>query len=276
MKSINTLVSDIQQRLVSGKSFDEETVTAFAHNLAKKLANRLSEAYKSALRLSNIGTKCDRKLWYSINYPELAEPLPASARLKFLYGDILEEVVLFLARAAGHTVTDEQAEVKVNGVKGHIDGLIDGELVDVKSASSYGFKKFREHGLEQDDPFGYLDQLGSYGFGLDKRVGHFLAIDKTLGHITLDTYELKQKDYNNLVDKKREMLAGELPKRAFKDEAEGKSGNRKLGIACSYCPFKLQCWPGLRAFKYSRGPTFLTHVQRTPEVPELTFQEASE
>ena len=95
MKSINTLVSDIQQRLVSGKSFDEETVTAFAHNLAKKLANRLSEAYKSALRLSNIGTKCDRKLWYSINYPELAEPLPASARLKFLYGDILEEVVLF-------------------------------------------------------------------------------------------------------------------------------------------------------------------------------------
>lgn len=278
MKTIKTLISDIQSRLTSGKPFDAETVDQFSHNLAKKLANRLSEERgKPSLRLSNLGTKCDRKLWYSINHPELAEPLSPSTRLKFLFGDILEEVVLFLARAAGHNVEREQEEVEINGVKGHLDAVVDNELVDVKSASSFSFRKFKDGGLKSDDPFGYLDQLGSYGAALGKDRGHFLAVDKALGHLCLDTHEVGKKDYAKLVDQKRQLLSQTTPPpRGYADEPYGESGNRKLGLSCSYCPFKLVCWPGLRIFQYSRGPVFLTRVDRQPEVRELKPYEVSE
>jgi hypothetical protein len=233
--------------------------------------------------MSNLGTQCDRKLWYGINRPELSEPLPASVRLKFLFGDILEEVLLFLAKAAGHTVKGEQAEVTLAGVKGHIDGFVDGELVDCKSASSYAFRKFKDHGLEQDDPFGYLTQIDGYLTAssshpdlLNKTRAHFLAVDKQLGHITLDTYPKKIVDYDALVARKREMLSSTTPPpRGYNDEPEGASGNRKLGIACSYCAFKSVCWPGLRVFNYSRKPSFLTRVVREPKVPEMSLVEAA-
>lgn len=273
MKSISTLIQDIQQRLTSGEPFDEQTVTAFAHNLAKKLANRLSAEHTHNLRISNLGTKCDRKLWLSIKAPEVAEPLSAATRLKFLFGDVLEELILFLARAAGHTVEKEQDEVNLNGVFGHIDGVIDGCLVDVKSASSYGYLKFKEHKLQQDDPFGYLTQIAGYAHGLGQSNGSFLAVDKSQGHITLDTYELPKVDFNALVASKRQMLAGPMPKRGYRDEPEGASGNRKLGVACSYCAFKRHCWPNLRVFRYSRGPMFLTHVAKEPKVQEIKFED---
>lgn len=286
MKKIDTLIKDIQDRLTSPEPFEEETVNVFSHNLARKLSNRLAENKgRVGLRLSNLGTRCARKLWYSINRPELAEPLSASTRLKFLFGDILEEVVLFLARAAGHSVDREQNEVTINGVKGHIDAIVDNELVDVKSASTYSFKKFKEGGLKDDDPFGYLTQIGAYHSGLTKEDNasvnpdraHFIAVDKTLGHLTLDTHEKSDVDYDKLVDERREMLAKDSPpERGYSDEADGMSGNRKLGVACSYCAFKKDCWPEMRAFAYSRGPIFLTKVIRTPNVPEITGQHAEE
>jgi len=56
---------------------------------------------------------------------------------------------------------------------------------------------------------------------------------------------------------------------------EGKSGNMKLGVNCSYCPHKVTCWDdanngdGLRLFLYSNGPMWLTEVQKEPKVQEI-------
>lgn len=276
MKTIETLVPDIQKLLTEVKGF--ENVPVFAENLAKRLSNKLSSEHAPSLRVSNLGSVCGRKLWLACNKPEWAEPLSPEARYKFLYGDLIEETTLWLAREAGHRVEAEQAEVNINGVLGHPDAIIDGHLVDVKSCSTPAFKKFINHTLPQDDPFGYMVQLSAYLYGLqnddrliDKRKASFLAIDKTLGHIVLDTYEFPETDFSAVVAAKKEMLAKiEWPARAFSDEPEGKSGNRKLGVSCSYCPFKEKCWPGLRTFFYARGPAFLTHVARTPDVQEKT------
>ena len=126
----------------------EQHVVDFGHNLAKKLAVRLSEERGNAtLRLSNWDSPCERQLWYKINKPETVEALPANVRLKFLTGDVMEEVILFLAKASGHEVEGEQDELIIGGVIGHRDGIIDGHLVDTKSASPYSFKKFEEHKL---------------------------------------------------------------------------------------------------------------------------------
>lgn len=272
-RSIETLVEDIYG-LFTGDKFTPEpgAVEVFTQKLVERISNRFSEERgEPRLRLSNLGTPCDRKLWYNINTPESAEKLPPATHIKFLFGDILEETLLFLARLAGHEVTDEQKEVDLHGVKGHIDGRIDGTLVDCKSASSYSFDKFRL-GLRPDaDAFGYLTQLDSYLTADGGDTGAFLAIDKTLGSICLDTHEKTQKDYKKIIDKKREMLSKPTPPpRPYMPEPDGKSGNQKLGTVCSYCPFKNECWPGLRTFLYSNGPRFLTHVARVPDVTEVT------
>lgn len=275
MKSISTLVTDIYDLISNPKGFSERNVIEFGKALAKRLAVRLSERRgASTLRVSNLGKPCGRQLWYEVHCPSEREVLPPAARLKFLFGDLLEELLLFLAREAGHTVTSEQTEIEIDGVKGHIDGIIDGHLVDCKSASSFAFEKFRSHTLPDDDPFGYIDQLNSYLVGSqdreelkDKDVASFLVIDKTLGHVTLDTYPANGKDYVALVKEKREMLAQlEPPSRPYEDVPFQKSGNKKLGTACSYCAYKFKCWPGLQMAMYSNKPVFLTRVVKQPKV----------
>lgn len=278
-KSIDTLVDDIYA-LFDNDDYtpNEHLVQQFGQRLGEHISKRLAESRgNSTLRLSNLGTTCDRKLWYNINTPGDREKLPPEVRIKFLFGDILEELLLFLAQEAGHLVEGQQDEIDVNGVIGHRDAIIDGRVVDCKSASSYSFKKFEGNGLRGDDPFGYLVQLGAYLYGSrndsavkDRDVASFLVIDKQLGKITLDTYAKDDTDYEQMANDKREMLVkSEPPLRPFKPEPEGKSGNMGLGTTCSYCDFKAKCWPEMRTFLYSTGPKFLTKVVNPPRVPEV-------
>ena len=51
--------------------------------------------------------------------------------------------------------------------------------------------------------------------------------------------------------------------------ADGKSGNMKLNVGCSYCQFKRSCFPELRTFKYYGGPRYLTEVVNEPKVQEI-------
>lgn len=268
MKDIKTLVPDIYALFEKNIVFDKEAVTEFGRALGEKLANRMSEERgKPTLRLSNLGTPCRRKLWYSVATPKLGEALPPATRLKFLFGDILEELLLFLARAAGHTVEREQETVEIEGVQGHIDAVVDGELVDCKSASTFSFNKFKSHELGNDDAFGYLTQGDAYATAIGSPRFHFLAIDKTLGHVALDTWDTGRINHKQAVAEVREILAQPVPPpRGYSDVPDGKSGNRKLGVACSYCAFKRACWPGLKEYHYARGPVYLTHVEREPRV----------
>lgn len=288
MKSIETLVEDIYEVLDKGVEGDDERWAKFGSAVANLVRDRLSVASrvprKGVLRMSNIGTPCNRKLYLSVNDPEGGEKLNPQARLKFLYGDILEELLLLLAELGGHTVEGRQDTLEIEGVEGHRDAVIDGVTVDCKSASTYSFKKFAEHRLHEDDPFGYKDQLQSYieagqddPIVTDKERGAFLVIDKTLGNICLDVHKKSSFPIRKAYEyKKRLVNSDTLPPRGFEDEPEGKSGNRKLGTFCSYCERKFQCWDGLRTFLYSGKPVFLTKVVKEPRVPEATNQSPSE
>jgi hypothetical protein len=274
-KQLDTLVQDIYALFTEPHEFDEGNVEEFGKRLATHISNRIKdEKSGDTLRMSNLGTPCDRKLWYTVNKPEAAEPLPPEVRFKFLYGDIVEELVLFLAKEAGHSVDGTQDTLDIGGVKGHRDAVVDGVVVDVKSASTYSFKKFDSHLTAEDDAFGYLDQLGAYLYASkdDPKVIHkdraaFIAVDKTLGHICVDVQPNTYKDYDKLVEEKKALVKLQVPPpRAFTDEPDGKSGNRKLCTECSYCSFKQTCWPNLQTFFYSNGPRFLTVVSREPNV----------
>lgn len=280
-KSIHSLVGDIYKLVDTGGEIGDELVSSFGVQLAEIIRSRMTPRSKdNYLRPSNIGEKCDRKLWYSIRHPDLAEPLSPETKLKFLIGDIHEAVLLFLAEASGHKVEGQQGVVAISGVSGSRDAVVDGTLVDVKSASSRSFTKFVD-GLDPNtDSFGYLKQLNFYleasqddPLVTDKDRAAFLASDKTLGKITLDIHQRAGMDFDKLIEAKRAMLASDkLPHRGYAPVPEGKSGNQKLDVACSYCAFKATCWPGLRTFVYSYGPVFLTEVVREPRVYEASSE----
>ena len=280
-KSIKTLVEDIYGLFSDDKTepFSETSIGDFAHRLGRKISSRIAdERSPPSLRLSNIGTPCRRQLYYRVRNAESAEPLPPEARLKFLFGDILEEMLLWLASEAGHKVEGEQDEVDFHGVKGHRDAIIDGHLVDAKSASTFSFNKFAAGLTSDGDAFGYIPQIQTYlraseddGRLLDKDSGSFLVIDKTLGRLTLDTHKKDSVDYERKVNELREILARDQPPpRDFSPEPFGKSGNEKLPVVCSYCPFKKLCHANVRTFVYSTGPVYLTEISRLPDVPEVT------
>lgn len=281
--SIDTLVDDIYSVIKGEGGWDGLSSSSFGDALGRSAHRRFADKPQpnNTLRMSNIGKPCVRQLWYDVNSNhEAKEELQPWTLFKFFYGDMIEEAVLELAKAAGHKVQGEQEEVEIQGIKGHYDAIIDGMLIDVKSCSTYAFKKFKENGVREDDPFGYISQLSSYLYCLqdDPRVKYktkagFLAIDKQNGHICLDVYdmskELEQKEIH-IDQRKQAMLRADPPKRAYGDVEDGKSGNRKLGTACSYCGWKQECWPGLRTFLYATGPRYLTKVTRIPNVVEIT------
>lgn len=281
-KTIDTLVEDIYALFNNDFKSDELHASSFGKRLAETIHRRINEQRIpkygiESLRLSMVGTECKRKVWYLGNRPDRAEALSNSTKIKFLFGDILEELLLFLAEEAGHSVEGRQTPITINGVTGHRDAIIDGRLVDVKSASTLSFKKFEANDLRGKDSFGYLDQLGSYHYGSrgeellkDKDVASFLVIDKTLGNICLDTYPVPDIDYNKKIEELKEVVTQkEPPRQHYMPVPEGKSGNMKLGTECSYCAFKHECWPELRTFLYAAKPIFLTKVVKEPRVPEV-------
>jgi hypothetical protein len=281
MAEIKTLVDDIYKVIQGEGGWNKTISTGMAMAVSSAANNRFSEPQKARgyLSLSSIGTPCKRKLWYKINSSGEGEPLQPNTLLKFFYGDMIEELILSMAEAAGHDVQGQQDRLDVHGIKGHRDAVIDGMTVDVKSCSSYAFKKFKDGTLRDDDPFGYISQLSSYVYAgkddplvTNKTHGAFLAIDKQNGHICLDVYdfteELKHKEKE--MKETKAMVAGEIPKDRISPVPQSKtSPNMKLAMQCSYCEFKKLCWPDMRTFLYSKGPEFLVHVGVEPKVPEV-------
>ena len=273
-KNLDTLVDDIYSVLVTQQEIDDSLVNELSTEIAEVIKSRLSSSshHRPYLSLSSIG-KPKRRLWYDINDPIDDSTSKPHNILKFLYGDIIESVVLWLAKVAGHTVTDRQTEVKLLGIVGHTDSKIDGEVVDAKSASPRSYMKFEKSTLPDDDPFGYLAQVAAY----DKKIGGghpgFLAMNKVTGEICLyrpdPMFDLP--DPEAVVSEAKETVALKEPpaEKCYQEEPDGKSGNMRLPKGCCFCPYKFRCWDNLRMFKYSDGIRYLTKVVNEPRVEEI-------
>lgn len=257
---------------------NEVNLDAFCENIKELFRTRLRARSKDSgtLRFSNLG-RPDRQLWYMAN-SEKQEKINGKTGLKFLYGDLIEQMLLFLIKESGHDVSREQEELEVDGVKGHIDAVIDGVTVDVKSASPMSYAKFAKGNLFEDDPFGYIGQISSYASIVTPETGGaFLAFDKVHGDVCVLSVGPSITNRFGVAERisqlKSVITSKSAPARCYSDEPDGKSGNLKLGTQCSYCSYKHECWPGLRTFLYSGKPRFLTKVARVPDVPEVNRNE---
>ena len=283
--STDTVVSDIYH-MIDTKDIPEgvpveQVINDFGENVKQILRNNITESTfdRRKLRMSNIGKK-DRQLWYSYNGYKGEELMPHT-RIKFLYGHLIEEMILALTKLSGHDVTDEQKQAEVDGIKGSMDCKIDGVLTDVKSASPYGFKKFKDGSLINDDPFGYVDQIKGYAHSEGVTDVGWLVMDKTNGHLTYLKYDMADESQwywsklnffsieERIKNIKRVVKSETPPTRCYGHIPDGKSGNMKLPVGCSYCAYKRECWPSLRTFIYSNGPRYLTYVAKNPNVLEV-------
>lgn len=274
MPEITTLIPDIY-RTISNKNgwFTEELAKALGTDISLTLQAQLGEDRPAGrLRLSQMGPKCPRALWYSVHSPEVAESLPPYAEIKFSFGHILEALAITLAKASGHEVTGEQDELSLDGVKGHRDCVIDGCIVDVKSASSRSFQKFKDKSIAQADTFGYLDQLDGYVVAsLDdplvrvKDKAYLLAIDKQLGHMVLYEHIVRPDSIRARVSAYKRIVESSTPPACeCGTEPDGQGGNIKLDTRASYSSYKYACFPNLRTFLYADGPRYLTRVVKRP------------
>tara|TARA_R100000008_G_C3579219_1_gene167314 strand:- start:1095 stop:1964 length:870 start_codon:yes stop_codon:yes gene_type:complete len=286
MKTIDTLVDDIYSLFkTSVPDMSDEEVDIIISKFGDSVAVHLKafiyeeERRRDSLRLSAIG-KPERQQWYAASPNSTVKEtieIQAKDKIKFLYGYILEELLLTLSYLAGHSVTDQQKEVQVEGVKGHQDAIIDDVLVDCKSASGKGFDKFKNNYVSVDDPFGYIAQISSYAEanGLDQAA--FLAINKQTGEICLSkVHSMEMINAKERVKYIKDVVNQSTPPaKCYPDVPDGKSGNRKLDIGCIYCDYKRDCWKdanngqGLRVFDYATNPRYLTQVSKMPNVEEI-------
>lgn len=289
-KSIQSLVDDIYYTVANKEPAEGVDLAAeakkFGESCEKLMMTLFTEKRDDrTLRMSNIG-RGEKYLWNVVNNPDVKEDMTPNTYVKFMYGHLIEEMLLFLTRVSGHEVTDEQKKCEVAGVRGSMDCKIDGIVTDVKSTSTFAFKKFKDGTLAYDDPFGYVAQIKGYAHSEGERKFGWLAMDKQNGHLTYLMYDMEDvqapvhplvsydmEEYINNIKKIVECPTS--PDVCYQPIADGKSGNQKLAAGCSYCQYKSLCWPGLRAFAYSGGPRYLTEVYNEPKVPEIPLKDVS-
>jgi len=284
-KHISTLATDIKSLIAdisNGKpaNMTEENLNVFLQNIKEAMLawNKPynAEKYAGKLRMSILG-KPSRQLWYDKFSPKDKKEENAGLNLKFLYGHIIEHLVLYLAELAGHKIEDQQMKVEIDGVTGHIDSKIDGEICDVKSASSFSFKKFQTGEIVSDDPFGYHAQLSGYETANGTKDGGFLVVDKSTGDICFyKPDDMAKPNVKTLIKDLKNALEQDTPPEKCYPYKEEKNGNKTLAIGCQFCPHKWECHTdanggkGLRVFRYANKDTILADVIKLPKVDEVT------
>mgnify|MGYP006426939017 CR=1 FL=1 len=284
---IHSLIPDILNLFDTGVDVSDSK----AHQLGEAVAETVKKKMKFAgmpfnsegkLYLSQIG-KDDHLLYFNYKgWPQ--EEMGSDIKLRLMYGDIIEELLLWLAEMAGHEVTEKQWLVTVDDVRGRKDCRIDGVNIDVKSMSRYTFAQ-AEKGTFFDTAMGmaYIHQLSSYLYGEqmaesdsrepDENVGGFFAFDKDTGKMHLDLFN--KEDLPNPYDRVKHL------KSLFKKDTpppppkEGyiveENGNIKIPDAYMFNPFKWEIWGDeLRCFVRSNGRLeYYIHVEKTPRMDEV-------
>jgi len=281
-KTIDTLVDDIYNLMLTKRAEPgvdvESIIEDFANNIKQIMRKEFVPSTRSwddrNIRLSSVGKPLLQQ-WYAARKYK-GEKIQPHTLIKFMYGHMIEELVLALAELAGHVVTDQQKEVKVSGITGHMDCKIDGLTTDVKSTTKFGLMKFKDGTLAKDDDFGYVDQLKAYAHAEGETKFAWLAMDRDSGKLAVLQYDLEDKkhpmyehysgDIEEKIKEVKKSVEGEdQPSKCALPIADGKSGNLKLATICSYCKYKRHCYPEVRGFATGSGPKFLTTVVNVPK-----------
>ena len=224
--------------------------------LRKQFADKRKENFQ--VRMSNIGRPLCQLQMEAQNVK--GEGQPYNVKMRNTFGDLIEALAMFVLKSAGVKIEDEQKKVKYKfndtTIEGRLDVKIDKKVWDIKSASPYSFeKKFGEAGgfeeIAKEDAFGYLPQGYLYAEGEKVPFGGWIVVNNSTGEWLVCETPLADEEYKNeslkLAQNNAEAINKKIPfKRCYSDIEETfrtkKTGNKVLGIVCSFCPYKLPCW----------------------------------
>ena len=212
------------------------------------------------LRMSNVGKPlCQLQMQAKGVEPEKPSH---DFIVRMIIGDMLEALVIVLLKAAKIEVKSQHQKVSLGvgdrQIEGEYDIELDDGIYDIKSVSPFSFTtKFNaDNGydkIKQSDSFGYISQGHGYGMAANKPFKGWIAINKTTGEIVFTdskhTDEEKKEVYSKIYNTSVALLDEKPFERCFTDIEEvyysKPTGNRTLGIECSYCPYKHDCWDNL-------------------------------
>ena len=222
----------------------------------KQFTNKREKSFRA--RMSNIGKPlCQLQMEKSNAEPE---GQPYNNKMRNTFGDLIEALAVTIIKASGIKVDSTQKSVSYNMDKSKIDGTYDIEIgnsiYDIKSASPYAFEhKFGDEGgfnsIVEDDSFGYSSQGYLYSESENKKFGGWIVINKSTGEWLVTETPTEDEKYKNIaINLSKENLhaldEGKPFRRCFSDIEETfrkiPTGNRVLGIVCSFCPYKFPCW----------------------------------
>jgi len=237
-------------------SLVEEFGEACKNSLRKQFSNERRKDFK--VRMSNVGRPLCQLQMEAKNIK--GEGQPYNAKMRNTFGDLIEALAIFVLKSSGVKIEHEQKKVKYkfNGseIEGQLDVKIDSKIWDIKSASPFSFeRKFGESGgfeeIAKEDAFGYIPQGYLYSESEKLPFGGWIVINKSTGEwLVCETPEIDD-EYRQaalaLAERNIKAIKNKIPfKRCYEDIEETfrtkKTGNKVLGMACSFCPYKLPCW----------------------------------
>lgn len=190
----------------------------------------------NGLRASNSG-KCARSIAYKYHGFEGA-PLNWRARLVFGLGDMVEKQCVDVMKNYGLTDMQKECSVTIDGVeiKGHIDGLFQGLVVDFKSTTTFGFKN-----AKKGDVGDYLHTMHFYMKALGLKQALLVYYCKEQSDLCEVLVNWDDTAWAQVEERFRKVLKStkeNLPAREYGPNAKG-----ALPWNCTYCAFTKNCWP---------------------------------
>lgn len=228
-------------------------------NALRRMVSRPEEEF--SIRMSSVGRPlCQQQMEAS---GAEREPGEYNIPMKFLLGDLIEAAAMAIMKAAGVNIQSEQEVVSLDiggtTIKGTLDAVVDGKLYDIKSCSPYAFSsKFGSatgwQKLQEDDPFGYVNQGYLYAEAKQLPFGGWIAINKATGEWAVLEPPIADRSYRKAAllnaAANIEVIRTQAPfERKFEliDETfyQKPTGKKVLPKTCEFCKFKHSCWaPG--------------------------------
>ena len=242
----------------------DDLIEQFGEDCKDSLRKQLSDRGNFRIRMSGLGRPlCQQKMEKRGHTQEMGY----NDIMRFLMGDLVEAVAVFVLKAAGVNVVDTQRQCNLNlsgeDVKGTLDIILDdGEqkVWDIKSTSPWSYEnKFSGRGgydvIKEDDPFGYIMQGYLYSEAQGMPFGGWIAINKSTGEWDFveapDDQEEDRKAYLEEANKRVESLNKDdkfkIPFEATDESYTVKgekifTGNKLMPKTCTFCSFKQDCW----------------------------------
>ena len=239
----------------------------FANECRDAIDKQINSRREFRIRMSGLGRPICQQI---LEREKHVEDMDYNAFFRFLFGDIVESVLVLIMEQADVEIVEKQKAVSLDiagqKILGTLDLILKDEMGvdkvwDVKSASEWAFKfKYTGYGgydkIKEDDPFGYVMQGHLYGEATGLPFGGWIVVNKSSGEIAMveapDWQEEDRKEYMKDAEVRVKRLLDPNPDfvKPFKSEFETykvkgeiiRTGNKTLPKICGMCGYRSHCW----------------------------------